>query len=211
MGLASAYLWVLNTHRRTEQSPEPFGRSGTSQHEELKRSSLPWGTEQCPQQQQLPLEAGRGKLTLHSITLCSVPSNLREGWNIKCSQKKCFWHSSNWAGVIGVTSSIIILSWTPAVVENAVALPGSLVVPFLSWQWHVRESWDPTLNTELDLWRAIEKQLRETSVEQQVTSFPFTIFFPRVIFSSFSNRSELLSVQGCVCTLLLTLTGENRT
>lgn len=89
MGLVSAYLWVLNTLRRTEQSPEPFGRSRTSRHEELMRSSLPWGTEQCPQQQ-LPLETGRGKVMVHSITLCSVPSNLREGRSIKCSQKKYF-------------------------------------------------------------------------------------------------------------------------
>lgn len=81
MGLVSAYLWVLETRRRTEQSLEPFSRSRASQHGELMRSSLPWGTEQYPQQQQLPQETGRGKLTVHSITLCSVPSNLREGQN----------------------------------------------------------------------------------------------------------------------------------
>lgn len=89
MGLVSAYLWVLNTRRRTEQSPEPFGRSRTSRHEELMRSSLPWGTKQGPQQQ-LPLETGRGKVTERSITLCSVSSNLREGHSIKHSQKKYF-------------------------------------------------------------------------------------------------------------------------
>lgn len=78
MGLVSAYLWLLKTRKRTEQGPEPFGRSRTSQHGELMRSSLPWGMEQGPQQQQqLPLGTGRGKLTVHSITLCSVPLNLR--------------------------------------------------------------------------------------------------------------------------------------
>lgn len=75
-GFGECLLVVLNTRRRTEQSPEPSGRNRTSRHEELMRSSLPWGTEQCPQQQ-LPLEtAERGKLAAHSITSCLVPSNL---------------------------------------------------------------------------------------------------------------------------------------
>lgn len=82
----------------------------------------------------------------------------------------------------------------------------SCAFPFLTAACCGEETRDLTLNTGLDLWKAIEKQLRETSVEQQVTSFPITIFFPRVIFSSLSRRSELISVQGHVCTLLLTLT-----
>lgn len=58
MGLASAYSWVLNTHRRTEQRARalsPLAEAGLRRHGELMRSSLAWGEEQRPQQQQLPL------------------------------------------------------------------------------------------------------------------------------------------------------------
>lgn len=180
------------------------------------RSSLSWGTEQCPQQQQQqqqPLETGRGKLMVHSITLCSVPQTPERGLEFQMLPKEVFLtlFYLSWSSRYHQLYHHPVLNTCSSRNCSSTAWFFSCAFPFLTVACWGEETWDPTLNTGLDLWRAVEKQLRENSVEQQVTSFPITIFFPRVIFSSFSDRSELLSVQGCVCTLLLTLTEGNGT
>lgn len=82
MGLASAYSWVLNLNG--EQSPEPFGRSGTS---------LEWRAHEvqpCLGQGATLTAAAAAPGNRQSFTLCSVPSNLREDPSLKCPQKKYF-------------------------------------------------------------------------------------------------------------------------
>lgn len=128
------YPWKDWTETR---APSPLAEAAIPWHGKIMRSSLAWGhgATSTGAAAAAALETGRGKFKVHSITLCSIPSNLREDLSLKCSQKKYFWHSCTWAGLAAITGLAVMLSWTHAVVETTVALLGISVVPFLSWQW----------------------------------------------------------------------------
>lgn len=48
MGLLSAYLWVLKTHRRTEQSPEPLWQNQDLPAWRVDEVQLPFGHRAIP-------------------------------------------------------------------------------------------------------------------------------------------------------------------